>query len=366
MPTASVEFCRGLKKCELHAHLNGSIRISSLQEFLSAAQQREPWREDLKGLQVKHLKSRTLDECFEFFGKYSVAPRPLGVPLPSCVDIIYKVVTSPSQITRIMIETLEDFTADNVAYAEIRTTPRHDIMDAEEYIEACVKGIQEFERINHRSNRAASKHCPTAARLLLSIGRSFTLTVAMETVRLAEKYAKSCGNYVVGVDVSGNPKKGEFATFLPALEKARKAGLPVSVHCGEVHNPFEVDQILKFKPDRLGHALIMDKSHLSTLERNNIPIEVCPTGNMITLELDNLRQHPVLARCLRQGYPISLNTDDSVLFGTTLSEEYFRVSSAFLLSKQDVKRLACRAWNDIFDRPFLVQFRRTNHSPAAL
>ena len=84
MSDVSVGFCRGLKKCELHAHLNGSIRISTLQEFLSDAQQREPWREDIKGLQVKHLKSRTLDECFEFFGKYSVARRPAGVQLTIC------------------------------------------------------------------------------------------------------------------------------------------------------------------------------------------------------------------------------------------------------------------------------------------
>ena len=55
-------------------------------------------------------------------------------------------------------------------------------------------------------------------------------------------------NRVVGIELSGNPKLGDFKTFLPALNKARTYGIPISVHTGEVKKPMEVTDILNFKP----------------------------------------------------------------------------------------------------------------------
>jgi adenosine deaminase len=348
----TLEFCRKLNKCELHAHLNGSVRVSTLQEFLLDAQRSDPNREDLKGLVVRELKSRTLDQCFDFF------------------DIIYKVVRTPAQITRITKEVLEDFTADRVRYAEIRTTPRRDVMSAGRYLDAVLAGFSEFREeyiATHPSDdRAGDWNPPVAARLLLSIGRSFGVQDALSTVDLAVQHSVRNGGVVVGVELSGNPKVGNFETFLPALRRARNAGLPVAVHTGEVHNPTEVSAILKFRPNRLGHALIMDSAHLSVLEKAPIPIEVCPTGNMITLEIDSLKEHPVLRRCLQRGYPISLNTDDSVLFGTTLSKEYYRVARAFRLSRKEVAALAFKAWDGAFDPVVLRAHHQQNNSLGGL
>ena len=115
-----------------------------------------------------------------------------------------------------------------------------------------------------------------------------------------------------------------------------------------------------------GHALIMNDYHLSILEKDKIPIEVCPTGNMITLEIDSLKDHPVLRRCLRQGYPISLNTDDSVLFGTTLSKEYYEVARAFRLSCTEVQKLASQAWEGVFDPMVFATYHREGHLKCAL
>ena len=53
----------------------------------------------------------------------------------------------------------------------------------------------------------------------------------METVHLAASYRDQG---VVGVDLSGNPTVGAWATWEPALQQARRLGLHTTLHAGEV------------------------------------------------------------------------------------------------------------------------------------
>ena len=332
-------FCHRLQKCELHAHLNGSIRIQTLNELIRNANYAD---DEVQRVQILNDDDRSLDECFRIF------------------DIIYEVVRTPETIRRIMRETLEDFEKENVVYVEIRTTPRRDVMSADEYVRAAVEGIIEYER-NTSKMRMDIAPCNqmTTARLLLSINRTATLEDAFDTVEVANKYfykdriekENSEYNRVVGVELSGNPTKGQFKTFLPALKRAKSYGIPISIHTGEVFNPDEVFDILEFCPDRLGHALYLGQDVIDRLlsMKNPIPIEICPTSNTRNLQLSDLSEHPTLQTWLHKQYPISLNTDDSVLFNTTLTNEYYKVAKTFNLSDEDVKRLSLNVWDQIFD-----------------
>ena len=336
---ARYNFCHRLQKCELHAHLNGSIRIQTLNELIQKANYSDA---EVQRVQILNDDDRSLDECFRIF------------------DMIYKVVRTPETIRRIMRETLEDFEEDNVVYVEIRTTPRRDVMSADEYVRAAVEGIIEYEH-NANKVRIGNTSCnpTTKARLLLSINRTSTLEDAFGTVEVANKYFykdKNEGennkyNRVVGVELSGNPAKGQFKTFLPALERAKSYGIPISIHTGEVFNPDEVFDILEFCPDRLGHALYLGQDNINRLlsMKNPIPIEICPTSNTRNLQLNDLSEHPTLQTWLLKQYPISLNTDDSVLFSTTLTNEYYKVAKTFNLSDQDLERLCLNVWDQIFD-----------------
>ena len=73
------------------------------------------------------------------------------------------------------------------------------------------------------------------------------------------------------------------------------------------------------------HALVRWRRELGA----RVPIEVCPTSNLATLELADLARHPTLGGWLASGYPVCLCTDDPGVFATSLSAEYLRVARAF-------------------------------------
>ena len=107
-------------------------------------------------------------------------------------DIIHKAVSTMAAVTRVASEVIEDFAADNVAYCELRTTPRDDCVEANgrrvsraEYVRAIVGVI---ERSQQQCADSASPAQPMLVRLLLSVDRSMSLEAALEIVLLAHKF----------------------------------------------------------------------------------------------------------------------------------------------------------------------------------
>lgn len=148
---------------------------------------------------------------------------------------------------------VEDFAAENVVYLELRTTPKRNnskCMTKHSYMEAVIEGLRRVDAVdvnftstNNGVGRTVKSSLMSGTynglprkkiyvRLLLSIDRRETLEAAMETVKLALEL-KDVG--VVGIDLSGHPKVGDWKTFLPALKFAREQGLRVTLHCGECY-----------------------------------------------------------------------------------------------------------------------------------
>lgn len=210
-------FTRRLPKLELHAHLNGSIRRSTLLALASSHSI------DPSHAQILTRWPSTLSEAFSVF------------------SVIHSCVTTLSDVERIAFEVGEDLEADGVIYAEIRTTPRGmEGGGSEGYVEAVLRGFARY---------SAGEGTRVVLRLILSIDRSkHSAGDAMDIVQLAAKY-RSEG--VVGIDLSGDPTKGQFETFLPALHRARSVGLKITLHAGEVpHTNPEMSTMLDFNPDR--------------------------------------------------------------------------------------------------------------------
>jgi adenosine deaminase len=372
------EYLRRIPKVELHAHLNGCIRHETLMDL---AHERgatlsnrhfsaEPLHENLASPpnngehhSMYNIMPRSLQNCFDMFAE-----------IPACVNDL-------SALRRITQEALEDFAAHHVAYLELRSTPKRLLrshqddqsqkVDKQVYIETVLEGIRDFqskekERFSHDPVLSSSR-LPIVCNFIVAIDRSQSLEEATDTVHIAidmfqrqQSRPSNLSPSIVGIDLGGNPTKNDFRTFQTLFQKARQAGLKVTIHCGEI--PCAEDDnskherrvateskrkardeavaILAFRPDRLGHALLLPSSLQKVLEDTKIPVETCPTSNVMTLELarssngnlvHGLSQHPCLAQWLQNNHPLSIGTDDPGVFHTNATKELVLLVNTFSL-----------------------------------
>ncbi|CAN6219816.1 unnamed protein product [Urochloa humidicola] len=340
------EWCVTLPKVELHAHLNGSVRNSTLLELAKQlAEKGIIVFEDVKDVIMKN--GRSLPECFKLF------------------DLFHILTTDHDTVTRIAKEVVEDFAAENVVYLEIRTTPKNNEakgMTKRSYMNAVIKGLKAVEAVdvvlfdsNSRTNDTLTctptteldgdtKKKRIYVRLLLSIDRRETTLAALDTVNLALEM-KDQG--VIGIDLSGNPVVGQWETYLPALQHAKELGIPITIHCGEVANRKEIEAVLDFCPQRLGHVCCLNDVEWKKLKSLMIPVEICLTSNVMTGGAPSLELHH-FADLYNAKHPLSLCTDDCGLFSTSLSNEYYLVAATFGLSKAELFHLAQEAVQFIF------------------
>jgi len=229
-----------------------------------------------------------------------------------------------------------DAAADGVFYLELRTTPKVNAdlaMSRRSYVDAVLRGVEAACGAGGGDGSGS-----LTVRLLLSIDRRGDAAAAMETVLLADQLRTSG---VVGVDLSGNPSVGSFDTWLPALQEARRRGLPITLHCGEVPNDAEVAEMLRFGPERLGHA-VHAASHAGLLPQllaSRVPVELCLTSNVLSQSCAGYEEHHFGA-LFAAGHPVSVCTDDSGVFRTTLSREYALCAVAFGLREEQLWQLA--------------------------
>ncbi|GAC99302.1 hypothetical protein PHSY_006903 [Pseudozyma hubeiensis SY62] len=317
-PSRISKFTLSLPKIELHAHLNGSIRRSTL-SHLAALRNVDPSTTRI----LSHIPS-TLSEAFDVF------------------RIIHSCVVTLADVERIAYEIGEDMEEDGVVYAEIRSTPRDmGEGDLEGYVKAVLRG---FDRYRLEKGKVI-------LRLLLSIDRAkHTASDSYEIVSLAAKF-RSQG--VIGIDLSGDPTKGDFGTYLPALTHARSLGLKITLHAGEVLNPTEFSSMLDFHPDRFGHCCFVDPPNLARLTESSIPIELCLTSNLLSnsIPTGKLTDHHfgIHHNAKSEGSTICcISTDDSGVFGSPLSNEYRLVMDSFGLGEREVFELARRTLDATF------------------
>ena len=118
-------------------------------------------------------------------------------------------------------------------------------------------------------------------RLLLSVDRGDTAAVAMEVVDLAIKYQPSG---VVGVDLCGNPSKGDVSIFVNAFSKAKSHGLGITLHFAEIPSSATEEEmriLLDMMPDRLGHVIHVPDHIKEEIVRRRLGLELCLSCNVL-------------------------------------------------------------------------------------
>lgn len=131
---------------------------------------------------------------------------------------------------------------------------------------------------------------------------------------------------VVALSVDGNEAAAGRTgpRFAEAFRRAGAIGLGRTVHAGESSGPQGVrDAIELLGADRIDHGVraIEDAALVELLAQRRIPLGICPTSNLRLGVCAAMQQHPI-ERLRRAGVPVSVNTDDPALLGTSLVDEY--------------------------------------------
>ncbi|XP_021934884.1 adenosine deaminase-like protein isoform X2 [Zootermopsis nevadensis] len=304
---------------ELHAHLNGSLSTKTLRELIEL---QKPLSDNSDATWniweaiIEHGQKRTLEECFQIFG------------------IAHSLTTTPATVYKATQDVIKEFVDDGVRYLELRSTPRNvpQIMSKAQYIQAMVDAIQ------------GMTDDQILVKLMVSIDRRQGKESASETVDAAVVAYHQNPKIIVGLDLSGDPTKGLVSDYLPVLARGRNAGLKISIHCAEVPNSDEVEEILNFHPDRLGHCTCIHPLHGGSQElwikllHSHIPVELCLTSNVKCGTVENYKKHHFI-HLFTAKHPIVLATDDKGVFATSLSEEYVLAANSYDLSKEQLWKM---------------------------
>jgi adenosine deaminase CECR1 len=148
----------------------------------------------------------------------------------------------------------------------------------------------------------------------------------------------------VGVNLAGREDndKGHILRFRETLRRLRRryADIPLSLHAGEVDLPgTQVRDTLAVGAHRIGHGLnlITDPETMFALRNGRYLIEINLISNRL-LEYTALDEHP-FPEYLRLGIPVCLNTDDAMVWDSTLTDEYFEAARRFRLTWEEVVRM---------------------------
>ena len=304
------DFLLQMPKAELHLHLEGSIEPETLHELDPATP-------------VEEYRALYQYENFDAF------LRAFGV--------IGKRLRAPEDYALVARRLLERLAAQNVRYAEIIVAAGVVIWKRQEFGPV-------FEAI-----REAAAASPVEVRWILDAVRQFGPEHVM---RVAEFAAEFAPRGVIAFGIGGSEERGPAAQFKHAFAFAREAGLHLTAHAGESMGPESIWAALEVGAERIGHgiAAIRDEALLRHLREHDIPLEVCPTSNLVTGVVARIEDHP-LRRLYDAGVPIVLNSDDPAMFRCSLVDEDRLAQRAFGFSESELRGLAENSFRYAFKQP---------------
>ena len=123
--------------------------------------------------------------------------------------------------------------------------------------------------------------------------------------------------------------------------KARAARMKLKAHVGEFYGAEEIRQTVEIlELDEVQHGIAAAESVeiMHWLAKNRIQLNVCPTSNVRLKSVENLACHPI--RILYDnGVPVTINTDDLMIFGQSVSEEYRNLYRAGVFSPKELDEI---------------------------
>ncbi len=317
------EFIEKLPKTDLHVHLDGSIRISTIVNLAKKQKIKLPvdTEEELKKIVCCDENCKSLDEYLRAF------------------DITLSVMQTEDALIRTAFELAEDAAKENIRYLEVRYSP---ILHTQKGLkltvisDAVLKGLRKAEK----------KYNIRAGVIICGI-RNMDPDKSLKLAKLAVAY-KNKG--VIGFDLAGAeynyPAKDHMEAFYLALNN----NINITIHAGEAYGPKSIHEALHYcGTHRIGHGtrLIEDGDLLNYVNDHRIPLEICLKSNMHTKSVPSLKKHP-LNFYFDYGLRVTINTDNRLVSDTTLTDEYMIAVKELGLDYADIKNVIINGFKSAF------------------
>ncbi|XP_034978626.1 adenosine deaminase isoform X2 [Zootoca vivipara] len=324
-------------KVELHVHLDGAIKPETILYFGKKRGKQLP-ADTVEGLlqYVSYSEPVSLTEFLEKFSFYMPA-----------------IAGDREAVERIAYEFVEMKAKEGVIYVEARYSPHllanckvHPIpwnqeegdLTPDEVVSLVNRGLKAGEKafnIKARSILCCMRHMPSWS---------------LEVVELCKKYQNDT---VVAIDLAGDEliNAETYPDHRKAYEEAERCGIHRTVHAGEVGSPKVVKEAVNIlKAERIGHGyhVLEDESLYKQLLKENIHFEICPWSSHLTSACQTgFSNHP-LVRFMKDEANYSLNTDDPLIFNSTIHTDYKIAHNCMGFTEEEFKRMNINAAKSSF------------------
>ena len=306
-----------LPKAHLHLHFTGSMRVETVRDLAHQHGLRLP--DALTTGYPPTLSGRDERGWFRFQRLYDAAR--------ACLR-------NESDLRRIVREAAHDDAAEGSRWLEIQVDPTS--------YAPFVGGITPALEIVLDEAAAVSREGSTQVAVVVAASRIRHPLDARTLARLAAQHAGEGAGKVVGFGLSNDERRGQTSDFAPAFAIARRAGLALVPHAGELLGPTAVEETLEaIRPDRLGHGVrsVEDPRVLELVAESGVALEVCPRSNIALGVYGSAAEVP-LRTIVEHGIPVALCADDPLLFGSRLADQYELARTALGFTDEELADLA--------------------------
>jgi adenosine deaminase len=325
LPPALDAFIARMPKVELHLHLEGTITPRTLLELAERNDVEIPARDEPGVAQLFDYRS-----FHEFLTVFMALARAL---------------VHRRDFEQVAYELGGRLAAENIRYAEVMVSPAQYIrrgLPLEDVVRGTADGFA----------RAGQEYGVQMA-LAFDFGRQFGVDLAWSVL---DEAVRAMPHGLVAWSIGGDELNHPPEPFAEVYAQARRAGLHVMAHAGEVVGPPSVwGAVDALGCERLGHGIrsIHDPALLDHLRAQRVMLDICPTSNVRTGAVASLEEHP-LRQLYDAGVRISINSDDPVFFSTTLTDELRLAAAAFDFGADDLTAVML----DSVDATFLPEDAR--------
>lgn len=167
----------------------------------------------------------------------------------------------------------------------------------------------------------------------LALGRECDIGYALNRIDEILSYG-----WFKSIDICNNEFAQSIKNFKPIYKRAKASGLRLKAHVGEFGSADDVmEAVEELELNEVHHGIAASQSVqiMKWLADNEIQLNVCPTSNIMLKLVDSYANHPI-RKLYDYAIPITINTDDLLIFNQSISQEYINLFNCNLMTVDEL------------------------------